>query len=332
MVLLRLNASLKIHRKKSKMHVKEEKEEAGTFVRGQKIYVKAFLDEPDKNFSFIDIFTLIRSFRWLLVIALVAGCLVGLLVSFLSTPSYRAKTVFEYSEQDSSSTPSGLGGALGSVASLAGLGIGQSNGRTYAVGRLQSQSLMMDYLQTTGALRLLYASQWSAAEKKFKSDSSGKVPTLLQGYKKFEKDVASISTDTRTQLITLEIHWSDPVQATKWANEYIQFASNALRQNKMQETTRTLGLLQAELARAELPELRTAIVKLIQDQIRQRMLASVPETYGFRIIDSAVVPEKPFKPVLVLLVVAGGALGVFFGLFIGFVRYMSGSRNKNSAE
>jgi uncharacterized protein involved in exopolysaccharide biosynthesis len=304
------------------MYELENHKEAAKQPDGRQIFIKAFLETPERSLSLIDLFALITNLRWLLLGGMIAGGIAGLLAGFFLTPTYQAKVVLEYVDQDSSS-PGSIGGAFGGVASLAGLSFGQSSGRAYSIGRLQSQNMLMEYMRQFDVLKIIYADRWDATEQKFLADSSGRAPTLLEGYKKFREDIVSVSTDTKTQLISLEIEWKDPAQTAIWANGYTRFTSDILRQEKLKEANRTLGLLSAELATAQLPELRAAIVKLIQDQIRQKMLASVPEMYGFRIVDKAITPERPIKPKRWLLVAAGSCLVGVIVLFAGLALHIN---------
>jgi uncharacterized protein involved in exopolysaccharide biosynthesis len=304
----------------------ENRQEATELPHDRQIFIKAFLETPERSLSVIDLFALMGNLRWLLMGGVILGGLVGLLIGYMLKPTYQAKVVLEYVDQDSGSVSS-LGGTLGGVASLAGLSFGQSSGRSYSVGRLQSQSLLMEYMRDSDMLKIIFADRWDPQKRSFQADSNGRMPTLQQGYKKFREDIISISTDTKTQLISVEIEWTDPKQTAIWADGYARFTSDVLRQEKLAEANRTLGLLSVELARAQLPELRAAIVKLVQEQIRQKMLASVPEMYGFRVVDKATTPERPIKPKRLLLIAAGGCLGGIIIIFIGLVLNISKARH-----
>jgi len=60
------------------------------------------------------------------------------------------------------------------------------------------------------------------------------------------------------------------------------------------------------------------IYNLIESQIQTLMLANARDEYAFTVVDPAVAPETRTSPRRKLIVLSGGALGVFFGVLAAF--------------
>ncbi len=63
-------------------------------------------------------------------------------------------------------------------------------------------------------------------------------------------------------------------------------------------------------------EARDAISRLMEAQVKQRMLANVTQDYSFRVVDRAIPPDKddPISPQKALLLVSGVLLGLAVGI------------------
>ena len=87
------------------------------------------------------------------------------------------------------------------------------------------------------------------------------------------------------------------------------------------QTEASVKFLEDELAATNMVETRSAVSRLMEAQINQRMYANVTQEYAFRVVDPALVPDPkdvvwPNKPLLLIL---GGFLGGFGGVLITFV-------------
>lgn len=58
------------------------------------------------------------------------------------------------------------------------------------------------------------------------------------------------------------------------------------------------------------------------------MLANVQEEYAFKVVDPAVVPQKPIKPQRTLIITLGFLLGLIAALFIAFFHSAITKHNK----
>ena len=124
--------------------------------------------------------------------------------------------------------------------------------------------------------------------------------------------------------MTLSIEWKDPEQAAHWASELVSRTNERMRNRAISSAEKNLAYLKRQLEQNSIAEIRTAIYKLIESELKSSMLAQGDEEYAFRVLDPAVVPQEPVRPqkkVIVLLgLVLGFMLSSFAVMVVGFSR------------
>lgn len=111
-----------------------------------------------------------------------------------------------------------------------------------------------------------------AQAKRWKGDKED-WPTLAQGYKEFDREIRSVAFDRKTGLVTLQVDWHDPEVAADWANDLIARANAEMRRRAIADSRASVEYLEKELAATITVDTRTAISRLMEAQIKQRMLA-----------------------------------------------------------
>jgi uncharacterized protein involved in exopolysaccharide biosynthesis len=71
-----------------------------------------------------------------------------------------------------------------------------------------------------------------------------------------------------------------------------------------------IDFLQGQLNEISILEVRQSIYRLLEDQIKEMMLAQGGAEYAFKVLDPAVVPEQPIGPGKTLLSAAGLLVGL----------------------
>lgn len=240
-------------------------------------------------------------------------------VAFTMKPVYRASVVIV----DASMEQRGLGmmssalGQFGGLASLAGLGPGlMGGGSAEPIAVLRSREFTEAFIKDRNLLPVLYSKMWDAPAGKWKVPDED-APTLGRAFKMFDKGVRTVSEDRRTGLITLAIEWTDPVQAADWANSLVTRLNAEMRVRAIQRTNAAVAYLEKELGNTSELETRQSINRLMEAQIRQRMLANVTIEYAFRVVDRAMPPERRDKvrPKRLIMLMTGAILGFVFGIF-----------------
>lgn len=239
-------------------------------------------------------------------------------VAFLMTPIYRSATVFVSASTGRASLGSALGGALGSLgglAALAGVNLDASAAETQeALAVLKSREFTEGFIDELHLMPELFPGKWDAQRGQWKAGV--RVPTKSQGYKYFNNSVRSILEDRKTGLITMQIDWRDRTEATQWANELLRRLNAEMRSRELHRADAAISFLEKEANATNVVATRDAISRLIEAEIKQRMVADVTEEYAFRVVDRALSPDKTdvLKPKKLLLLLGGFTLGMFMGV------------------
>jgi uncharacterized protein involved in exopolysaccharide biosynthesis len=253
--------------------------------------------------------------RWLVSAVVLAFLIAGVLYATLSKPVYRVEVTLAPTSTDGAS--SGLGavaGQFGSLAALAGIpGLTGSNTKE-AVAVLQSRAFTAEFIKQHNLLPVLFSDHWDAQAGKW-TLAGDEVPTISDGVKLFEEAIRSVSVDIDSGLVSLFVEWTDPVLAADWANGLAARLNQVLREREMREASQSLEYLREQLAKSDVVEIRAALFKLIEEQQKRRMLASVHEQYAFRVLDPAMAPEldDPVRPRRALILLMALVLGLLFG-------------------
>lgn len=288
----------------------------------------AFRDATGPSPEFRAIARLVTSNRWLiLTVALAVG---GAFTAygFLATPIYRATAVLAPAEVERSiGGLSGALGQLGNVAALAGIGgLDQRNSvveESLAV--LRSTEFLERFIADHNLLPRLFPGAWDAAHGRWKTRWLRPEPTMAKGIAYFDSRILNAERDRRTGLVSVSVDWRNREEAASWANELVARVNSEMRSRAMAKAVAYTGFLEKELSSTEVVETRTAISRLIEEQIKERMVASVTQEYAFRTVGHAYPPDADdfVKPQRALLAVGGCFLGLLLGLGAAFVATLS---------
>ena len=272
-----------------------------------------------------DLMALLLRRRWVIVVSTAFWTAAMVAIAVLSTSIYRGTVVLMPANSDRGSLTGPLGSALGSVGGFVGLaGIDLSSGSSNieeALAVLQSRRFTEEFIKANGLLPILFARQWDSEMRKWKV-SPTKQPTFARAYRLFDEDIRTVSRNTKTGLITLQIDWKDRTYAANWANDMVQRLNAEMRARAISKADASLGYLRNELSATADLGTREAVNRLIESEIKQRMLANVTQEYALRVVDQAMVPDAadPIRPRKGLLIAAGMIVGFLIGVVWVLVR------------
>jgi uncharacterized protein involved in exopolysaccharide biosynthesis len=246
---------------------------------------------------------LIRHKILLLVLATL-GAAAGFGVSYFFTPLFKANAVLIPSDEMLGLNENGALGNLGGLASLVGIGK-SGNKENEAVETLKSRVLVRSFIETNGILPIIFHDRWDSSARKWKVDRQGRVPTLEDGFKEFDKNILSVIENHKTGLINISVTWEDPALAKKWTDGLIDAANDRLRTQAIDRSTRTLEYLEKTSSTTSIMEVKAAIYKLIESEIKKQMIAAGGKDYAFRVVDPAVLPERKIFPKRLLFLIFG---------------------------
>ena len=276
-------------------------------------------DEP----VFRDVMTIFWRSRWLIGLTAVLVTAGAIIVAVLLPKQYQA-TVLLLPE---SSSGGGQLGALSSIAtqfsdlaSLAGVAVPNDSKKAESVAVLQSDTLTESYIAKGDLLPVLYKDKWDSATKKWTITDPREVPTLWKANRYFKRSIRSVTTDTKTGIVSLTITWSDPTLAAKWANDLVRMTNEYLRDQAIGISERNIAYLNDQAGKTDAIGVKQAIYTILQSEINKAMLARGSNEYALKVLDMAQPPELPTSPNVVLWASVGFIAGLGSALFIAVKR------------
>jgi uncharacterized protein involved in exopolysaccharide biosynthesis len=229
-----------------------------------------------------------------LILMAILGAAGGYAISYCFTPLYTADAILIPSDEMLGLTQSGALSSLGGLASLVGVNMPGGNKQNEAVETLRSRGLTRSYIESNALLPIIFHNKWDPEAHKWRT--SGHVPTLEDGYRKFDKDIRSVVENRKSGLVTISVTWDDPQLAKQWAVGLVEGANDLLRKQAIEKSSRNLEYLQKASDTTSIMEIKTTIYKLMESEIKKQMIASGDKSYAFRVVDPAVVPERKVFP------------------------------------
>lgn len=270
----------------------------------------------------IDLHTLLLRMlhkRWWVLACVTVSTMAFVTAALLMQPVYQATTVLAPSDLDQDSSLLTSANMLGGLASS--LGVGPSDRRVEtALAVLKSRGFTESFITDEKLMPELFPGKWDSRTGTWKVPQD-RQPTLAEAYDLFQKIIA-ISEDKSSGLITLQVDWTSLSQAAEWANGLVSRLNAEMRSRAIAQADASLEFLGKELPATRTMETRDAISRLMEAQIRQRMLADVTQDYSLRIVDKAIASDhsKPIKPRKAVMFIMGPAVGLCLGvIFFGFL-------------
>jgi uncharacterized protein involved in exopolysaccharide biosynthesis len=270
--------------------------------------VSVTVDTPEPEISLLAIWQFLRRNLFIVACCCLVGAAAGLALSHLVTPRYRADLTMSAANNNQGQ----MGGELGSLAAIAGISIGgESKKAEESLEYIRSRGFTAGFIQRHELLPILYAKKWDAQRGQWKGDP----PTLSEAVKRFSNKIRLISEDRRTGIVTLSIVWSDRVLAAQWANSLVAEADDALRQRGIAQLSRSIEYLKQESAQITELEIRSAVYKVMENELKDQMVARTRDSYAFQVLDPAVPPDAKDRdsPNRILYLALGGAFGILIG-------------------
>ena len=250
--------------------------------------------------------------KWVIMMSGLTLGVLALLVALVMTPIYQAEVVVVSATGGAGMDDvlSKLGGGLSGLASIAGITAPQSSAEKEALGTLRSKALISRYITDNDLMPVLYAGQWDAVHHSWRPSRWGRTPTLWRATQMFDSSVRTIVEDKTRGTITLTVDWKRPGMAAAWANGLINLANAELQQRAIDEAERDIAYLNQQLAKTTNVDLQQSIYQIMEQQIKIAMIARGRQEFAFRVVDPAIVPERPVRPKRGVMVLISGLIGV----------------------
>jgi uncharacterized protein involved in exopolysaccharide biosynthesis len=264
---------------------------------------------------------------WLTILLLTfAGTALGVALAYTGSKRYESRAVLM--PVADSSAGAGLGGLLsqfGGIASLAGMSLGGDNLKTEAYAMLLSREFADEFIRDESLLTVLFEKRWDPQAQQWRPSLWRREPTAADAFDRFNRKIRRVEQDRRTGIVTLTIRWKDPDVAARWANQLVERVNARMRERAVQDARHNLQHLQAQYDRTQVLSLRETVARVMENEVRREMLATVRKDYAFRVIDPAIpaAPHEFVSPRRVRLMAGAFAFSFGLGLLLVLVRHFA---------
>lgn len=278
--------------------------------------------ESDEAIDFQRMFSQLWAGRWLIA-GIAFLCTAGFTAAaLLMHPVYSAAVVLTPASSDRATPMGGALGQLTGLASMAGIDLGGAGSAQTeeALAVLRSREFLEGFIIEQQLLPELFPKLWDTQAGRW-NVGPDRQPKPVQGFKALGK-LLSASTNKKTGLTTVALEWRDPARDAYLVNQLVARLNAVMRTRAIERTDAYLSYLREQLESTTAVETRSAIGRLMEAQINQRMLANVAKEYAFRVVDKALPPDRhdQVRPKRRMLVVLGGLIGIFLGIVAVLIR------------
>lgn len=279
-------------------------------------------------------------FRNKLLIVFVSGAFAVASVFYaLSIPNqYRSSAMVV----DASSTKGGalasLSSQFGGLANLAGISLGGKKNAAVIYKQLIAQDFVTYFINKRDIkVPLFVATGWDEKTQTLLYDGQTDydfqtkkwtrevkypkqvVPSDHEAYLQF-MDFFDAIYDRKTNIITMSLVSLSPELAHQWLTWFIQDFNEYHRAKSVESTARNIEYLQQKIKETSITEIQQALLELMQEQMKQEMLASVQENYLVSILDSPSLASKRDYPPRAIICVVGTFIGGVISILLVVLR------------
>ena len=256
---------------------------------------------------------------------------------------YKASIVIAPAQQEGGDL-SGALGQLGGLASLAGVSLGGGGGSEAAVAQeiMQSWGFVEQFIVNNELEVEVFAAEgWNKTSNvltidsdlydkdsnKWLIDEDGQLraPTSWELYEAFSKRL-SVSEDKKSGLTSVSIEYFSPIVAKNWVDLYVAAINEHMRQRKLSQVNSNIEYLQAQIEKTSIAEMREVFYQIIEEQVKNKMLAEASPEYAFVTVSPSMVPEEKSKPKRALMCILGTLLGGMLSVLYVLVRHYASNK------
>ena len=294
----------------------------------------------DEDFDLFDIFHVIWSEKWLISSICAFAAIISLAVA-LSLPNIYVSSALLAPAEQSDGNLNRIRQQYGGLASLAGVALpmgGQASKAKLGIELMKSRAFIGDFVERRNLLpELMAANSWNLKTGKLSYDTdlynpeTGQwirkvshplkpIPSKIEAHRAF-LEILTVFQNRETGYLQVSIEHISPVIAAKWVNWLVEDLNNAVKQQDIEEATKSIEYLKQQILSTNIAQLQAVFFELIQAQTETAMLAEVRPEYVFETIDPAIIPEQKFRPKRAQLCILGTFLGGFLGIIFVLIRH-----------
>ena len=298
--------------------------------------------EYDDEIDLRELFAVLWAGRKLIAYVTSAFAVIAVIVALMIPNQYKATAVVAPSQSGGSSMLGAMASQFGGLASLAGIELGGSEGgeAQEAMEIMQSWGFIETFIEKNNlAVEVFAAEGWNAQNNKLSIDSSlydteqqqwvrnppsGKTiaPTSWELYEEFSERL-SVTSDKKTGLVSVSVEYYSPLIAKQWVDLYIATINDYMRDRKLAQVNRNIEYLEVQIDKTAIADMREVFYQVVEEQIKNKMLAEASPEYAFTTVSRAMLPEEKSQPKRALICILATLLGGMLSVLIVLVMHYS---------
>ena len=298
--------------------------------------------EYDDEIDLRELFAVLWAGRKLIAYVTSAFAVIAVIIALIIPNQYKATAVVAPAQSGGSSMLGAMASQFGGLASLAGIELGGSEGgeAQEAMEIMQSWGFIETFIEKNNlAVEVFAAEGWNAQNNKLSIDSSlydteqqqwvrnppsGKTiaPTSWELYEEFSERL-SVTSDKKTGLVSVSVEYYSPLIAKQWVDLYIATINDYMRDRKLAQVNRNIEYLEVQIEKTAIAGMREVFYQVIEEQIKNKMLAEASPEYAFTTVSRAMLPEEKSQPKRALICILATLLGGMLSVLIVLVMHYS---------
>ena len=275
------------------------------------------------------------------IVAITAVFAIASVIYALSVPNQYKATALLSPAQSSGGGLSGALGQLGGLASLAGVSVGggQSSEAQVAQEIMKSWSFIEGFIDSNDlAVEIFAADGWSKGSNELEinddlydlsknewlieDNDTGELrpPTSWKLFETFSGKLA-VSEDKKSGLVSVSIEYYSPQIAKQWLDMYVAAINAHMQQRQVAKVTTNIEYLQAQIEKTSIAAMQEVFYTIIEEQIKNKMLAEASPNYAFVTVSPSMVPEEKSQPKRALICILGTLLGGMLSVLLVLVMH-----------
>jgi len=246
----------------------------------------------------------------------------------LSVPNQYKATAILAPAQSSDGGLSGALGQLGGLASLAGVGMGNGASSEAQIAQevMKSWGFIEGFIADNDlAAEVSAAKGWNKESNELQIndgvyDTENKQwlieneagvmgpPSSWNLFKAFSGRLAVLE-DNKSGLVSVSIEYYSPQIAKQWLDMYVAAINAHMQQRQVAKVTNNINYLQAQIEKTSIAEMREVFYAIIEEQMKNKMVAEASPEYTFVVVSPSMVPEEKSQPKRALICILGTLLG-----------------------
>jgi len=275
------------------------------------------------------------------IVAITAVFAIASVIYALSVPNQYKATALLSPAQSSGGGLSGALGQLGGLASLAGVSVGggQNSEAQVAQEIMKSWSFIEGFIDSNDlAVEIFAADGWSKGSNELEinddlydlsknewlieDNDTGELrpPTSWKLFETFSGKLA-VSEDKKSGLVSVSIEYYSPQIAKQWLDMYVAAINAHMQQRQVAKVTTNIEYLQAQIEKTSIAAMQEVFYTIIEEQIKNKMLAEASPNYAFVTVSPSMVPEEKSQPKRALICILGTLLGGMLSVLLVLVMH-----------